>query len=189
MLSVNNYVYTEVGLLSISDLLSLQKNSLPLPKVLTFNTDTASPNYLTYYFTEVDEVVESTNTDVYEVRFVDVFSSRNIILNATNDTEIFQYNVLQTEDYPVINKNYQVVRYLKANLLRAKLNLRWVAVENLTNFANKSPNVCIGDTVVKFSHKVFRGKESSYSVKFNSSPVPVFAALTKSTHFNFVLTR
>ena len=98
MLNVNNYVYTEVGLLSINDLLNLQKNNISLPKVLTFNTDKTSPNYLTYYFTDIDEIEENISTNIYEVRFVDVFSSRNIIINATADTEIFQYNVLQTDN-------------------------------------------------------------------------------------------
>lgn len=189
MLNVNNYVYTEEGLLSINDLLNLQKNNILLPKVLTFNTDKTSPNYLTYYFTDIDEIEENIGTNIYEIRFVDVFSSRNIIVNATADTEIFQYNILQTDDHPIINKNYQVIQYLKANILRTKLNLRWIPLFKLTNYANKSPNISIGDTIVKFSHKIFKNTENSYSIKFNSLTVPVFVALTKSTHFNFVLVK
>lgn len=189
MLNVNNYVYTEVGILSVSDLLSLQESGTLLPKVLTFNTDVESPNYLSYYFTEVDQVEESTDRDIYEVRFVDVFSSRNVVLNATNDSEIFQYNILQTEYNPIINKNYQVIKYLRANTFRSKLNLGWVTLSSLTNYANKSPNVCIGDTVVKFSSRVFKNIENAYSIRFNESVVPVFASLTKSTHFNFILIR
>lgn len=189
MLNVNNYIYTEAGIFSVNDLLNLQKNNVLLPKVLTFNTDKESSNYLTYYFTDINEIEEIPKVDIYEVRFVDVFSSRNIILNISADTEIFQYNVLQTEDHPIINKNYQVIQYLKANIMRTKLNLKWIPIAELTNYANKSPNICMGDTVVKFSHKVFKNNESAYCIKFNSNVVPVFAALSKSTHFNFVLVR
>ena len=143
MLNVNNYIYTEAGIFSVNDLLNLQKNNVLLPKVLTFNTDKESSNYLTYYFTDINEIEEIPKVDIYEVRFVDVFSSRNIILNISDDTEIFQYNVLQTEDHPIINKNYQVIQYLKANIMRTKLNLKWIPIAELTNYANKSPNICM----------------------------------------------
>lgn len=189
MLNVNNYIYTERGILSINDLIHMQENSEDLPKVLTFNTDKTSDDYLKYYFTSVDSIEESTYQNMYEVRFVDVFSSRNVIVNATIDTEILQYNIVQTDDHPIMNKNYQVIRYLKANIHHPKININWVPLSALLNYANKSPNICVGDTVIKFSNKIFRGIENAYYLKKYDDVLPVFAALTKSTHFNFVLVK
>lgn len=184
MLNVSNYIYTENGILSVNDLLSLQESGLPLPNVLTFDTDN-----LMYKFTPIDTLVENTDTDIYEVRFIDVFSNRNIIINVTLDTEIFQYNIIRTDNYSIFNKHYQILRYLKANIDRSTLNMRWAPISSLPNYATKSPNLCLGDTLVKFSAKIYKNKEVSYDIRYNNTKVPVFATLTKSTIFNFILLR
>lgn len=187
MLSVNNYVFTEKGILSISNLLELQEDGLPLPKVLSLDTNSESDTYLQYLFETIDEISEEEDKDIYEIRFVDVYSSRNVIINCTNDSEILQYNALDTEDDPIINKNFQVLKYLNSNLTRTKLLIRWELISDLFNYANKSPNISLGDTVVKFSNKYFRFKEPAYNILCSALKIPVFASISKSSYWNFIL--
>lgn len=183
MITINNYLYTNKGIISIQDLYNDFENESELPLVMTFNTAS-----LLYEFVEVANIVKTDDVDIYECKFNDIYSSRTVVLNAAKESEILQYNTLQTENSPIINKNFQVVKYLTANITRSKLFLGWKALSELTNYANKSCNIGLGDTVLRFNNKVYKQKDSVYEF-FNASEekIPVFACLAVQTYYNFVL--
>ena len=183
MITINNYIYTNKGIVSVQDIFNDFQNTVELPSVMSFN-DTS----LEYEFVEVASIVKTDDVDAYECKFNDIYSSRTLVLNAAKESEILQYNTLQTENSPIINKNFQVVKYLTANTSRSKLFLGWKALSELTNYANKSCNIGLGDTVLRFNNKMYKQKDSVYEF-FNASEekIPVFACLAVQTYYNFVL--
>lgn len=190
MLNVNNYIYTNKGIYSLTNLLELYNASVEMPKVMTFDTVEASPTIFEYSFVEVDNILETNDVDIYECKFLDIYSNRNITLNCSADTQIFQYNTLLTDYDPIINKNFQVIRYLNSNITRTKLLPQWNALSTMINYGTKMPNICLGDTVMKFSNRIFMNKEKAYSLRAsNDSVIPVFASLSNSTYYNFVLVK
>ncbi len=190
MLSINNYIYTNKGIYSLTNLLELYNTSAKMPKVMTFDTDETSSTQFEYSFVEVDSILESDNVDIYECKFLDIYSNRNITVNCSGDTQIFQYNTILTDCDPIINKNFQVVRYLNSNITKMKLLPQWKTILSLINYGTKTPNICLGDTVMKFSSRRFINKEKAYSFRTtDNSIIPVFACLSNSTYYNFVLVK
>jgi hypothetical protein len=190
MLNINNYIYTNKGIYSIANLLELYNASAELPKVMTFDTVEASPTIFEYSFVDIDNILETDNVDIYECKFLDIYSNRNITLNCSFDTQIFQYNTLLTDVDPIINKNFQVIRYLNSNITRTKLTPQWTAISTLINYGTKMTNICLGDTVMKFSNRLYLNKEKAYSFRLSdNSVIPIFASLSNSTYYNFVLVK
>jgi len=109
MLNVNNYIYTNKGIYSLTNLLELYNASAEMPKVMTFDTVEASPTIFEYSFVEVDNILETSDVDIYECKFLDIYSNRNITLNCSADTQIFQYNTLLTDYDPIILVNYWII--------------------------------------------------------------------------------
>lgn len=184
MLSINNFVYTDKGIFSIQNLITAQEND-NLPKLMTYNTTNFN-----YFFNEDSYIIEEiVDIDIYEIKFVDVFTTRNITMYTDKNTEIFQYNLIQTDNDSIVNKNFQVGKYLQGNITKPRLLPRWEIISDLTNYANKSPNIGLGDTVIKFVSKMFKEKTNGYLIKFTSNnlPVPLFASINRSSQFNFVL--
>lgn len=181
MITINNFIYTEKGIYSVKEFIDeLEINSQP--KVMSFNTET-----LCYEFKTIDDVEIITNLDIYELKFMDVFSARNIILNSTNEAEILQYNVFHTDENSLVNKSFQTLRYINSNINNDRMHLGWKYIKNLFNYANKSPNIVLGDTVVKYVSKRILEKSHIYSFKFQNEKIPVFSLMSKTTHSNFIL--
>lgn len=187
MISINNYVYTDRGILSVQDLLDIQTAGGQLPKLMRYRTNITAGETYSYHFDTFDTIVEVEDQEIYELKFVDVMSMRNITLNATKTSSIYQYNVIQTEMDGIINKNFQVTKFLISNYQKTKLLPRWEMISNLTNYANKSPNIGLGDTIIKYVSKVFIGNSKAYVFHKVGDPIETFCSLTRSTHFNFVL--
>lgn len=191
MLSCNNYIYTNIGIVTVDSLYKLYKNNEELPLLLTFDTTT-----YTFSFTNIAKVIRQPEVinnnannyvDIYDCNFVDIYSTRNVKLNCTKDTQIFQYNTLQTDNSPIINKNIQVISYLKNNSTKTKLNAGWKIINNLYNYSTHMCNLCLGDTVMRYVSKCFKEREVGYSIlNNNNESIPLFASMTKSTFYNFV---
>jgi len=185
MITINNYIYTNKGIVSVQDIFNDFENVVELPLVMSFNTTS-----FTYEFVEIANIVKTDNIDSYECKFNDIYSSRTASLVAAKESEILQYNTLQTDNSPIINKNFQVLKYLNDNADRSKLFLGWRALSELTNYANKSCNIGLGDTVIRFNNKVYKQKDSVYEFfDFSEEKIPVFASLSVQTYYNFVLIR
>ncbi len=188
MITINNYIYTNKGILSLAKLLQFQTDGVTLPKVMTFDTVDQSPTQFTYYFTDLDNILETTDVDIYETRFFDIKSNRTVILNCTSDTEIFQYNTLQTDVDPIINVNVGVSQYLISNLSRTRLYPQWKALSTLVNYGNKMCNINLGDTTLRYSNKILMQKENGYVFRdSNNAIIPVFAGMSNYVYHNFVL--
>ena len=125
MISINNFLYTDKGILSVQDLIELQKANAEFPKIMRCKTDFISGEKFSYYFDTFDTIIEAEDQEMYELKFTDVMSMRNITINATKDSSIYQYNAIQTEANPIINKNFQVIKFLNSNLIKTKLLPRW----------------------------------------------------------------
>lgn len=184
MLSINNFVYTDQGIMSIQDLLDAQIKGT-LPKLMSYDEENSK-----YFFDLVPfKIEEIADIDIYELKFVDVFTTRNITMYASKTSQIYQYNLIQTETDSLVNKNFQVGKYLQSNMQRPKLLPRWETITDLTNYANKSPNIGLGDTIIKFISKMYKETTNGYSIKYidGGSPVPLFASINRSSQFNFIL--
>lgn len=181
MITLNNFIYTEKGIYSTKEFMDefILKTH---PKVMSFNADT-----LCYEFQEIDEIETITNLEIYELKFIDVFSSRNIIINSTNTAEILQYNIFHTDFNSLVNKSFQTLRFINSNVDNERLHLEWKQIKNLFNYANKSPNIVLGDTVVKYVSKRILEKSDLYSFKFENTIIPIFSLMTRTTHSNFIL--
>lgn len=182
MITANNFIYTEKGLYSVLDFLSAFNLKASVPKVMSFNEVD-----LCYEFREIDEIEEIDIYETYELKFVDIFSTRNIILNSTNEAEILQYNIFHTEYDSLVNKSFQVLKFINSNSDNDKLHLEWKTVKNLFNYANKSPNISLGDTIIKFVAKRLLEPTTLYSFKYEDEKVPIFSLMTRTTHSNFIL--
>lgn len=189
-LSISNYIYTDKGIYSMTKLNELYAAQSALPKVMTFDVDELSANRFSYSFVDVDNILEVADTEIYECKFVDVYSGRTIVVNCSSDTQIYQYNTLQTDVDPIINVNFKVVQYLVSNVARTKLVPQWKELSGLLNYGTKMTNICLGDTVMKFSNKRFLNTETAYTLRDASNGIiPVFACLTNSTYYNMVLVK
>jgi len=188
MLGLNNFIFTDSGIASIQSLKALNDAKSNLPRALSFDTNPDSPTFLSYQFIQIDHIDTVADCDMYEVKFSDVFLNRTITLNCSGDSEIFKYNVIQTDNNSLLNKNYEVVKYLKSNLSRNSLSPGWTRINQLVNYATKSPNIVLGDNVVKYQHRFFKGIEIGYQFIDNkNSVIPVFSCLTTSAFYNFIL--
>lgn len=195
MLSQTNYIFTNYGILTMDELFTqyttyttaydeaVANNTTTAeikPALMTFDTTNYNYNFTTdYTITETDE---NNMVDIYECKFLDGYTNRNITLNCTRDTQIYQYNVLNTENSSIINKNIQVLQYIKNNKRRKKINLGWKSLSELYNYATKMHNICLGDNLVKFISKIYKQPEIGYTIS-----VPCFASMTISTFYNFIL--
>lgn len=197
MLSQTNYIFTNYGILTMDELFTqyttyttaydkaVANNTTTTeikPALMTFDTTNYNYNFTTdYTITETDE---NNMVDIYECKFLDGYTNRNITLNCTRDTQIYQYNVLNTENSSLINKNIQVLQYIKNNKRRKKINLGWKSLSELYNYATKMHNICLGDNLVKFISKIYKQPEIGYTIS-----VPCFASMTISTFYNFILVK
>ena len=182
MITNANYIYTAKGFYTVQEYIdSLVLNEAP--KVFSFNEDT-----LEYILSPIDEVEESTTLiNTFEVKFSDVYSSRNIIVNVGEEAEILQYNIIHTEKFPILDKKFQIIKYLEANKTNERIHFGWKKITTLFNYSNKCPNITLGDTLVKFVNRILIEPEKIYSFKFEGNTIPIFTSLTKTTHSNFIL--
>ncbi len=183
MLGISNFLYTNKGIYSVEEFLNLDIK----PKVLSFKDDPNDKDFLTYLFQDIDEVEIIKNQEIFEMKFLDVYSNRTIILNGGLETQILQYNIINTAKDPVITKNFQIIKYLTSNINHPKIFFLWKYIKDLLNYSNKSPNICLGDTIVKYSNKILLEKGNLYKFKHKEEIIPVFSLMTKATHNNFLL--
>lgn len=183
MIGINNFIYTNKGIYSIEEFI----NTSNKPKVMTFIDNKDDLNFLSYEFQEIDEIEIIENQEIFELKFLDVYSNRTIILYGGLDTDILQYNVVNTEKNPIILTNFQIIKYLASNIDHPKIYFNWKKVKDLLNYSNKSPNICLGDTVIKFTNKILTEKGNLYRFKYKKNIIPIFSLVTKATHNNFIL--
>lgn len=192
MLSESNHIYTNKGIYSIYDLYTLKtSNTLDTIKVMSFDFTN-----LTYVFKDVKDVIYSDNTEynIYELEFYDVYSDKVSIVNATIDSIIYRYNILKLDDDYLDTKRVKVNQYLNIvnnnPILADNLHLGPVVVDTLIDFSVKMPNISLGDTVIKFSCKVFKQKEPVYRIiGIDDNDIPIFVGQAVNAFYNFVLVK
>lgn len=190
MLSYNNYIHTDRGVMSIEDIYKLYEAELPLPNLMTCNTNILNANYLTFSFVPIHAITITNDLNMFECKFYDQFLCRTISLNCCNNTMIYRYNVISTDINAISNSNYGIINYIKANINNTRLSPEWILINNMVNYATKSPNICLGDTILRFLTKIYRNTEKGYSfIDSEGAVIPVFAGLTKSAHYNFILVK
>lgn len=183
MLTSSNYIYTSKGIYTIDEYIAAFNNEVA-PNIITFNED-----LLEYEFISIDEIEEIDDKIIFEATFVDLYSTRNVTINLADCAEILQYNILHTNLNPIINKTYQVIRYLESNKNEPRIHIQWKEIKSLLNYSNKCPNITLGDTLSKFVHRDLINSSKVYSFKKLGVKIPIFASLSKTTHSNFILIR
>ena len=205
--TINNYVYTNLGIHTVETLLQYIEAHIPF-KVLTFNTNfpiqppapapplPIPPEYLSYELVDISGINKIDGAETYETKFHDLYTNRTSICHLGKTSELFVYNVLDTDNNPIIGRNIQIVRYLRSNIKRPKLGLGWRGIHTLQNYANKLPNIALGDSLVKYVTKYYRSQNEPVYQFFKTITtidengietqeniiVPIFTSLTLLNH-------
>jgi hypothetical protein len=192
MLSQINYIYTNNGIYTVNELYTqctayntaiaanAEQTTVTKPSIITFDTDLLQYKFTSDYTITVTD--EDNMVNMYECKFIDGYNNRTVTLNCTSDSQIYQYNILVTDKYSLINKNIQVLLYIQNNKTRKKINLGWKSLSELYNYATRMHNICLGDNILKFVSKIYKQPEIGYTIS-----VPCFACMTVSTMYNFIL--
>ena len=190
MFSRDNYIYTNKGLYTPEQLYCLQSNSQPIPDVMTFNYDekerTMSYSFVTpYQITKSKDVVE-----MYSVKFLDMFSAKNITIHCTLDTEILKYTLISSRCKQIENIFTEVIQYIEKRKDLDVMEIEWAQIASQFDYANRSPNICLGDTTVKYFERDFKSLDVGYEIiDTEEKVIPVFISLTHSTFYNNILVR
>ena len=71
MLSYNNYIHTDRGVMSIEDIYKLYEAELPLPNLMTCNTNILTASYLTFSFVPIHTITITNDLNMIECKFYD----------------------------------------------------------------------------------------------------------------------
>lgn len=192
MYSEYNHIYTNKGIYSVYDLYDLKMNDkLDTIKVMSYDLLEH-----TYYFADIyDVLVSEDEQNIYEIRFDDIYSDKVSIVNATGDMLIYQYDIVSTDITDYLQKNkVKVNQYIQAVntssvALALNLNFKTTSINSLINFSNNMPNICLGDTLLKYVSKTLKHLEVGYRIiDSNNNDIPLFIGQSVNAFYNFILT-
>ena len=158
-ISSDNFVMTDTGSRTVFQLLQMQTELKPLPKVLTFDLSKSTGNL---YYTEIGSIKTYPNVDVYESFFMDSPSSKMTTVYLSAETSIFQYDVKPTNIEPLVQRSMNVYGYLLNN--KSTITTAWRQVRELNNFGTLTPNLTFSDVVTKFLEKKILVRDDVYSI-------------------------
>lgn len=193
MFSRDNYIYTNKGLYTPEQLFYLQENKQTLPNVMTFNYDEQTKS-MSYEFIAPYQIIKGKNPiEIYSVKFFDMFSAKNITIHCSLDTEILKYTLISKRErynraIPQIFT--EMIQYIEQNKDLNVMEIAWDTIKNQFDYANRSPNICLGDTAVKYFERKFKSLDVGYSIVDKKNKIiPVFISLTHSTFYNNILVK
>lgn len=190
MYSESNHIYTNKGIYSVYDLYNLKLNNL-LNTIKLMSYDTI--NHL-YQFIDIGDItLTDIEYSVYEISFVDILSEGRLVIYATNDINIYQFNTLVIEDDYLQTKKVKVNQYIQ-NVLSQNLNdsLHFcpVAIDTLVNYSVHMPNISLGDNLIKFEKSIYKSMEKCYNIiDADGNKIPLFMGQAINAFYNFVLVK
>lgn len=185
MYSESNHIYTNKGLYSVYDVYNAKlNNELNDLQFMSFDID----KYEYKFVHASDMIISNDLLSVYEVVFYDLYSDMNILINITDDTKIFQFDLV---DMP--NKKYLSANKLKVNQYLQKtpaIDLKFGSkqIKELIDFSVNMPNISLGDSLVRYTSRRFNGTENMYTlIDENNRSIPIFIGQAVLSFYNFVL--
>jgi len=155
----DNFIMTSIGFKTVFQLLQMQKNLTPLPKVLTFDISKSTDNL---FFTEIGSIATHTDIDVYECFFMDSPCSKITTAYLSSDTSILMYDIKPTNIEPLVQRSSNVFSYLLNN--KNDILYKWMELREFDNYGVLSPNVTFSDIVTKFLEKRILVRDNMYTI-------------------------
>lgn len=185
MYSESNHIYTNRGVYSVYDLYVLKQNeAFDTIKFMTFNTDT----YEYSFVNGADITVTEDDISIQEVVFYDLHSEKNIVVNLTNDTNIYQFDLVNMDKRAYLSTNKLKVNQYLQSTDKELLHLGPKPIETMLNYSVNMPNISLGDTLVRYTSKVYKSKEKVYNIIDNEgNNLPIFIGQAVNSFYNFVL--
>ena len=185
MYSESNHIYTNRGIYSVYDLYVLsQNNLLNTIQFMTFDLTTYTYKFVNATAMTVTEKI----TDIYETVFYDLYSDRNIVINVTSDSVIYQFDLVNMTKNKYLGANKLKVNQYMQSLTPEELKLTANSIQNMINFSVNMPNISLGDSLVRFTSKTYKNQELVYNILGeDNKPLPIFIGQAVNSFYNFVL--
>lgn len=140
------------------------------------------------FFRDQYTITKVTDVELLQTRFADHLASRISDITCSSDTSVYQYDVVNVTNEPIIDKTKNVFQYLANN--HAIIQTLWNEIRLLNSYGVKMPNLTFSDIITVFLDKDILTSDAAYTITdtISHTAIPIFIN-RNINHSNFILAK